>query len=483
MIPVTGFEPSNNPTKEGVITYCTNLVPTNKGMRSVLSGEKIINTPVPEPVLAGYTQKLLSGAGRIFACSGTKIYELLAGNWVNISKTGGYTTPVNHNWRLCQFGDVTIATNGNDTLQFSTISGAFNDLPNAPKAKICESTQGFVMLFNTNDGFETLQDGWWSSGLYDHTAWTPSSQTQSANGRLMDTPGAIIGAKAMAGNIIAYKNKSMYLGEYVAGDLIWSWRQISDNTGSYSHEGIIAVEGAHYFVGDNGFFRYDGSRLEPIGTLEIKEWFKNNINLDHTDDIRGFYDNKNSLIYWYYVSKNQTINDAAIVYHIPTNKFGRVVREITSVVDVTLPNMTWEELGSLYMTWGSYPETMQWNSPVFYGADVGHSYFSPDGYLYKAESGTALYSSFSTGDIGDDSLNSIISRVRVRFFIPPLTGSMTHSYRSSEGAPLVQTDTYQMNDSRFDLTKSARFHKLDFRFTGDVEISSIDPNLIPNGAK
>ena len=487
MIKTTGFQPNLDPvvTDKASIIDCTNLVPTNNGMKSVQQGEKAVNNVVPDTVIAGFSQTLLDATARVFACSLSRIYELLAGNWVDVSKTGGYATATNGTWRMCQFGNVTIAVNGTDATQASSVTGTFADLAGSPpKARICETTQGFVLLFHTNDGIETLPDGWWSSGLYDYTQWQPSTQTQSANGRLIDTPGAIVGAKQMANAIMAYKQNSMYLGEYVGGDVIWSWRQISDNTGAYVHEAIVNVEGAHYFIGNNGLFRYDGSRLEPIGTLEVKEWIRGRINLDLVDKIRGFYDQKNSLIYWYYPSNSSSGDcDEALVFHTITGQFGKVTRGIKSIVNLTLPNLTWGELGALYPTWGSWPSTVQWNSPIFYGAGVGHSYFGTDNFLYKADSGASLDSALVTGDFGDDSTHSVLNRVRMRFLKKPETASMKHQYKSGVADTLKDGVTVSMSDDKFDLTKSARFHKATFNFTGITEVSSVDFNLTASGSR
>jgi hypothetical protein len=488
VIPITGFTPSVNPVVGDKVTIidCSNLVPTNKGLKTVKAGEKITTSPVPGTLLKGFVQTILDGSERTLACTTTAIYELLAGAWSNISRVGGYTTPVGNTWRMCQFGDVTIATNGNNPIQASTTTGAFTDLDgNPPKAKICEVTQGFVLLFDFDDGVDVVHDGWWASGVYDHTQWTPGSgSTLATNGRLFDTPGAIIGAKRMANSIVAYKEESMYFGEFVGGDIVWQWRQLSDTVGAYSHESIVNAEAAHYFLGKNGLFRYDGSRLEPLGLVEIKDWLRDNINIIFKSNIKGFYDSKNSLIYWFYVSNSsQGACDEALVYHLPTGEFGRITRQVNSLVDYTPPNLTWGEVGSLYPIWGSWPIDSAWNSSVFYSTNVGFSYFGLDGHIYKVEGGLPLSSSITTGDIGDDSTNSILNRVRARFFKQPLSASMKYYRKQNEGEDLMEDGFYNMYDSKFDLTRSSRFHRLKLNFNGETEITALDINLVSDGER
>ena len=484
MVKLLGFSPGLDPTTAGVILDCTNLLPTVRGsMESAGVGESVGASAIPAPVYDVSSNVKLDGSSRVFAYTGLAIYELIGAAWIDRSKAGGYTTGAGNKWRHCQFGDVSIATNYANPVQASTI-GAFADLAGSPpKAAICETVAGFVMLFDTNDGANQHPDGWWCSGLYNHTTWTPSVTTQAANGRLFDTPGRITAARRLGSSIVVYKNKSLYLGQYIGAPVIWQWVQVSDDTGAYCNEAVVSTGGAHYFLGDNGIFVYDGSRQEQIGTAEVRGWLRDNINQEYTSNIKAAYDSKKSLVYFFYPSNSSSGEcDESLVYNTFTGRFGRITRDITAIFNYTTPNITWSQLGALYATWGGFPNNITWGSPLFYGSDIGISYVGGDGIIYRLESDGAP-SSLTVGDVGDDTAVTLLGGVRARYLKSPVSAQMENYYKRGEGDALTSDKVVSMKDFKFDVLRSSRFHRFTINFTGSHEVSAIDVNLTQNGLR
>jgi hypothetical protein len=486
MIPISGFAPSVDPTTDGVSIDVTNLLPTNRGMRAALAGEAI-SPAAPETLLSAFSEKMLSGSARTFGMSKGKIFEFVGGAWNDVSRGGGYNTPAVNTWQICQFGDVTITTNGADPIQFSTKSGAFADLPGAPKAKIVESIGGFVMAFDTIDpaNGDAFTDGWYCSGLYNHLAWDTSqgNTTFSASGRLFDTPGPIIAGKGLGSACVAYKSDSFYIGQFVGAPIIWQWSLVSAETGAYSQNAVLHVDATHYFMGKNGLWAFDGSRPQALGGLELKEWLRDDINPALTRNIRSVYDQRESLLYWFYPSNRSTgACDTALVYHLVTQKFGKVDLDVLDTVDLTLPDIPWGQLKDLFPTW-TWPAGVTWNSSLYYGGDVGFAFIGADNRLYRGNAGHALPSSLETGDMGDDSVHALLTRVRPRFLKAPETASLRHLHKRNEGEVHHTGTTAPMVDSKFDLRSSDRFHKFHIDFTGEHEISAIDVTLQPNGMR
>jgi hypothetical protein len=341
------------------------------------------------------------------------------------------------------------------------------------------------MLFDYNDGVNVFHDGWWCSGLYDHTTWTPSVSTQAANGRLLETQGKITAARALGSSIIVYKDKSIYLGQYVGPPIIWAWQLIAIDSGAFSQEAVVSVSGVHYYMGRNGLFMYDGSRPVPLGAVELREWLKANLNQDYVANVKAAYDSKKSLIYWFYPSINSSSGacDEGIVYNTITGKFGRITLNVQAILDYQTASLTWLQLGSLFATWGGWPSTVSWTSALFYGSLVGLSFISSDKKIYSM-TGPALNSNVTTGDFGDDAQYSTLKRVRPRFIEAPDSASLNHYFKANEGDSL-QTGVMVavFNDGKFDLLKSARFHRVKINNVGNCELSALDYELKPNGTR
>jgi hypothetical protein len=97
--------------------------------------------------------------------------------------------------------------------------------------------QGFVMLADYDDGTNT-GDGWFCSGIFDYTTWTPSITTQCTKGRLVDTPGRITGLVGYGTTFVAFKQDSMYLANYVGSPSVFQWQLIPGVVGCRSKEAI-----------------------------------------------------------------------------------------------------------------------------------------------------------------------------------------------------------------------------------------------------
>ena len=483
MVKLSGFAPGSDPTLEGIVLDVSNMLPTMRGsLEAAGIGESVGASPIPAKPYNMSANLLLDNSSRVFAYTDLNIYELSGTAWISRSKPGGYTTGPVNKWRFCQFSNDSIATNYANPVQVSTTSGAFADLAGSPpKAAICETVAGFVMLFDTNDGVNQFRDGWWCSGLYDHTAWTPSAFTQAANGRLFDTPGKITAGKRLGSSVVAYKQKSMYLGQYVGPPVIWQWTQITDDTGAYCQQAVVSTGGVHYFLGENGIFAYDGSRPQPIGAVEVRQWLRDNINVQYADNIKGAYDARRSNVFWFYPSLNSTGDcDEAIVYNTVTGQFGRMTRVVYAVLDYVSPNMTWAQAAALYAAWGGWPNTITWGSPLFYGTAVGLSYVGADFAIYREQS-TGGLSSITLGDMGDDTETTLLQGCAVRFLKAPASATLSNAYKWGEGEPLTVDKTVNMSDYRFDVLRTGRFHRLTLGFNGTVEVSAADVQLAGNG--
>src|SRR5690606_22888087 len=119
---------------------------------------------------------------------------------------------------------------------------------------------GFVFLLGTNDGtYGDQPDRWWCSALEDYTAWTPSIATQSATNRLYDTPGPITAGRRLGDYLAVFKKRAIYLGQYVGPDQIWRWPLITDRVGAISQEASVSLEEFVLFMGDDGFWVFDGA--------------------------------------------------------------------------------------------------------------------------------------------------------------------------------------------------------------------------------
>ena len=456
MVKLQGFAPDLDPTTPGILQSVTNMLPTTRGM---------IGAPTPvdtswvvfAKTYGGAVIDTLTGGERTFLSSGASVYELMPDGSEVFRGSGQSTELYQYNSRemFTSFGNAVIKANGIAIMALTT--GNFAYLT-APAAKIVESVGLFVLAFNTRTGGGVTADGWAACALGDYTNWTPSAATQAANGRLLDSAGEITAARRINDGIIAYKKRSMYYGQYVGGDIIWQWSQVTTNIGCVGKDAVVNAGGVHYFVGADDIYMFDGSYPRSIGA-NIKRWFFADADPARIQNIVAVHDRNDDHVWFWYSSKTAASGffDTAIVYNMLTGAWGRVSQVCQDV-----------------MTYQGGTNTLQIINPTGSGT------------VHKVQSltGATDTASMQTWAMGDDDQYSRLSKVRLRFIDNPTSATVTHYHKSSLGDSYTTGTTDTMSDNKVNFGQSARWHKLKIDTVGDFEISGLNiTESVQNGNK
>jgi hypothetical protein len=473
-----GFTPDVESTVAGVMTDCTNLIPTEKGMKGAPSAA------IPSGIAAlantcivAATISKLDDTRRVFAGTTTKLYELSGSSWTDVS-AGTYAGGVDTRWSFAQFGNSTLAANLADTIQRSNSSGAFAAIASAPKAKIIFSVGSQVMALNTNDG-AVKQDGWHCCATFDETDWTPSVTTLSARGRLVDAPGQITAGGRLGEYAVAYKEKALHIGQYVGAPSVWDWRAIA-GAGCVGQDAWCDIDGAHFFVGLDALWTFDGSRPQQVGTGQVKQWFFDNSSPNLRSKIQCIYDRQNGHVWTFFASKNSTTLDKALVYHLVTKKWGLVDIGIEAAMNYVSQGATIDDLATISATIDGL-SAYSFDSQYWLAGGRALSVFQSK--QLKTLTGVSTSSGFTTGDAGDDDKYTFLSKIRLRFSPTrkPATANVQVFGKAEAGESLTAGPSASMSDGKFDVMQSARFHRAAFTFTGDYELIAVDASLTPEG--
>lgn len=478
-----GFLPDADPTLPGVITLCDNLIPYEYGMKGAPTGL----TPSGVPVLAATCQgavisERLDGTRRTLAGTQTKLYELLAGVWTDVS-AGSYTGGVDSRWSFAQFGNASLASNGADTIQRSDTSGSFAAIATAPKAKIIFSVGAFVMALSTTDAtYGVSGDRWWCCASFDDTSWTPSVSTLATTGRLVSSPGEIVAGGRLGEYAVAYKAKSIYLGQYVGAPAVWDWLPVpGGEAGCVGPEAWCDIGGAHFVVGMDNLWLFDGSRPVPLGGGEVRQWFYNYSNPKQRYKIKCVFDRQNNTVWIHYPSLFATECDRALVYHVQTKQWGLATLNVEAVLNYISPGVTIDGLttyGATIDALSGYSFDSQFwilEGRVLAAINSSHQ--------LQALNGPTASSWLTTGDAGDDERYSLLRKIRLRFApaYAPASASVLSYSKAVEGDALTLRASGNLADGKFDLLQSGRWHRATFNFTGDVRLLALGAVLVPQG--
>lgn len=481
MVPLIGFAPDAEQTVPGLISSCSNMVPYLNGMEGAPSPAIPSSTPVLAAECRGAAVvSKLDDARRIIAGTTTKLYELSSGSWVDRSRVGNYSGGVDTRWSITQFGDATLATNRVEVIQRST-GAAFADIATAPKAEIIFTVGAFVMALNVNDGAEK-PDGWHCCAAFDDTNWTPSTTTQAASGRLVATSGRLTAGMRLGEYAIAYKRRSIYLGQYVGAPIVWNWLQVpGGDAGCVGKEAICDIGGAHFFVGEDNMWIFDGTRPIPVAEGVVKQWFNDNCNPQYRQRTICTYDSNRGLVWVFFASNSADKPDSAIVYHVEGKKWGIANRSIEAALNYVQPGVTIDGLTAFSSTINGL-SSFSFDSQFWLSGGRSLAIFDTTHQL-QSMTGPTTSSSMTTGEVGDDYSVSRLRGIRLRYAQAPTDADAQVFLQQNSGTGFAASGSGAVLDGKFDVRQTARWHKATFSFTGPVKVTHMGADVAPAGGR
>ncbi len=474
MIELIGFSPDVEPTTPGAIMDCQNLIPDPRGMRAAPSPADAGLDALASACRGAAVTKNLTGNSRLFAGTASALSELSGTAWNSVGT--GYTLGSDDVWRFASFGNDALAVAPSVALLRST-GGSFSAVSGAPAAKIVVIAQGFVMLLNHG----TTPDGWKCSGYLDVTTWTPSISTQSNEGRLTEGQGSITAGLRMGDTVIAYKERGIFVGVYVGGDVVWQWTMPVGDVGCVGVEAVADTPRGHVFVGSDNVYLFDGHRAQPIGD-QIRQWWIDNSSAQFRYRTKLMWDRDNAIVWMFYPSTASTGDcDRCMAFHVPSGRWGVADVTAQAVLNYTSPGLTYDSGASLGYTYDTGP-AFSYDSPFWLASKSNPAFFGTDNKI-KSLTGIPGDSWFVTGDLGDESQWSYLSAVRVRWSRQPTSATCAGYTKDSSGADSVPASSGAFDGSKFPMRQTGRFHRVRVNMSGDGRLSGVDLSLQPAGVR
>lgn len=492
-IPLGGYAPDADPRDPGVVVDTDLTVPTLTGLAALAGDSNAGAAAVASTVAACVAIKKLDNTNRIFAATqgtASKIYELSTASWNDRTHAAGtYSATAAARWTFCQYKDITVAAQKGEPIQASGTSGAsltFKTVVGAPKARIVEVVNDFVMAFNVDDGGATYGNDpqrWWCAAAGDHTSWTPSVATLAATGELNDTPGPITAAKRLGGSIVVYKQRSMYVGNYVGVPEVFRFTLVpGEGLGTWSPYSVVDIETAHLFIGYDNVYLFDGTRPQPIGTNRVAKKLLADIDIAFADRIVGFHHRQAWQVFWWYPSiygGGVGTLDRYICYNYRSDRWSAGIKTVQFAFNFLEPGIDYNTVGTLYSTYNDIPSSPY--DSLFSSSGTEKPAIVNSDTVYKLE-GAANACSITTGDIGTDGVITLINRVRPRFKDSPTTGTAVRMYKDqSGGSETTLGATITLTNGAYDHVWSARWHRYKASFTGSVEVVGLDVEIQEDG--
>ena len=265
-------------------------------------------------------------SAHLFAGTTDKLYTMTNASaaFADVSGTA-YATAVGDVWNFVKFNRTIIATNFASPIQAYTMgsSSTFANLSSgAPRARYVCTPKTFCMVGNTYDPVGGYAPGriWWSIAG-DATTWpTPgSAAAQQGMSDYNDFPGNQAQITGMVSTLTSadvgiFFRSSVWSGTFVGPPDVFDFTPAQNVRGCPAPNSIVQLGGLAYYLGEDGFYGFDGVQSTPIGANKVDKTFWATVNQAALSAVIGAADVANKVIMWIYPAGVSTVPNAALMY-------------------------------------------------------------------------------------------------------------------------------------------------------------------------
>jgi len=256
------------------------------------------------------------------------------GLW-SLDNLGSTLIALIHNGECFQWdGDALNATATRATI----ISGA----PTASRDMIVSTTDRHLVFFGTEKtiGDKTTQDDMFIrfSSQEDINDYTPTAENSAGTQRLA-AGSRIMGAKVGRNAIYIWTDTSLFTMRFVGTPFTFAYEQVGTNCGLIGMNAAVEVDGAAYWMSDNGFFRYTG-KLESMDCL-VEDYVYDDLNTTSNQLVYCGINNLFGEITWFYPTATSNVNTRSVTYSYLDSTAKRPIW-FTNASSL-YPRTTWED--------------------------------------------------------------------------------------------------------------------------------------------
>ena len=245
-------------------------------------------------------------------------------------------------WSLSNFGEVLVSTIANGktftwnsgitarltthasmlTSGFETRIDAATDSgnPTATRTTLISPTTRHLIHLGTETtiGTPTSQDDMFIRFSEDESInkYTPQATNTAGTQRLQDGT-KIMGGLVAKENILIWTDNALYTMKFVGAPFTFGFEQVGTNCGLIGKNAAIEIDGVAYWMGNNGFFSFDGT----VNTLpcSVEDFVYDNADTTKGQQINAGINNLFTEVVWWYPTAGSDFNNRYVVYNYGQN--------------------------------------------------------------------------------------------------------------------------------------------------------------------
>ena len=191
------------------------------------------------------------------------------------------------------------------------ISGA----PTASRDMLVSTPDRHLVFFGTETtiGNKTTQDDMFIrfSSQENINDYTPTAENSAGTQRLA-AGSRIMGAKLGRNALYVWSDTALFTMRFVGTPFTFAFEQVGTNCGLIGKNAAVEVDGAAYWMSDNGFFRYTG-KLESMDCL-VEDYVYDNLNTTSNQMVYAGINNLFGEVTWFYPEAGSNVNTQSVTY-------------------------------------------------------------------------------------------------------------------------------------------------------------------------
>jgi hypothetical protein len=322
------------------------------------SGTNYVQVGSEEISYTGITGLKLTGIGRA-ARGSTRAAHSTGATVTDTSSYTGWGSPAANTdsvtdpglWSLDNLGTTLIALihNGECFKWDADATNATNNraviIPNAPTASrdmLVSTPDRHLVFFGTEKtiGDKTSQDDMFIrfSSQEDIEDYTPTAINSAGTQRLA-AGSRIMGAKLGRNAIYIWSDTSLFTMRFVGTPFTFAYEQVGTNCGLIGQNAAVEVDGAAYWMSDNGFFRFAG-KLESMDCL-VEDYVYDDLNTTSNQLVYCGINNLFGEITWFYPTSTSNVVNRAVTYSYLDSTAKRPIWFTNA--STLFPRSTWQD--------------------------------------------------------------------------------------------------------------------------------------------
>jgi hypothetical protein len=308
--------------QERKTSFCTNVV---RGMHTWEA-----NNGTAYAAGGSYNElKAMTGGGTIYdiaptdLATGREDAEVETGYGYGFYGDGFYGTPIQQNanavpeeatqWNLDNWGEYLVACNKDDgRLLEWQLNPAAKAAPisNAPTGNLGLVVTEERFIFALGSGSNPRKISW--CDRENNTLWTPAATNEAGDIELADS-GQIMQGVRTRGQTLILTDTSAHTARYLGPPYVYGFERVGTSCGAISRKAASDVDMGVFWMGQRGFFRFDGNSVQEI-PCDVFDYVFGDFNPAQQSKVWSFANGQYGEVWWFYCSENSTEIDRYVAY-------------------------------------------------------------------------------------------------------------------------------------------------------------------------